>query len=391
MNIKKQVIDLLKRKPLLSVLLLFFLSIGFRLPFVLWEPGANLWAHTVALIDYSNASYLEGSTSRLGQPPMAFWLYDLLAKDGQGKLLAKVLFSLNLFLHALCAFLVYLTTTLLCLRKGLGPTYIPAIVATCVYLFLPSTLWFQGIIYGPETLAQVFFIGSVYASLKLRMRRKFVSLKYLFWYSILLLCFALTSWFGFVFGLVVAIYSISRWRRDQNYAHFVGVTMLTLLLSILLLIQGKYYQHGGLSFIDYMIQKLSQQNSLNRQAYLLGIPNNVGASLVNYIILLAPIIPLACTLAYFVVRNQGMKFVFTRNGLRFFGLAAWPIITLHCLLLSYSSQGFTSLYMAYFLSVLAGIFYHKLHNIKLLPLKTSLILLLLCLGISLVILQTLYI
>ena len=58
---------------------------------------------------------------------------------------------------------------------------------------------------------------------------------------------------------------------------------------------------------------------------------------------LAPIIPLACTLTYFVVRNRGMKFVFTRNGLRFFGLAAWPIITLHCLLLSYSSQGFTSL------------------------------------------------
>ena len=223
------------------------------------------------------------------------------------------------------------------------------------------------------------------------MRRKFVSLKYLFWYGILLLCFALTSWFGFVFGLVVAIYSIYRWKRDQHYAHFVGVTMLTLLLSILLLIQGKYYQHGGLSFIDYMIQKLSQQNSLDRQAYLLGIPNNVGTSLINYIILLAPIVPLACTLAYFVVRNRGMKFVFTRNGLRFFGLAAWPIITLHCLLLSYSSQGFTSLYMAYFLSVLVGVFYHKLHNIKLLPLKTSLTLLLLCLGISLVVLQTLYI
>ena len=97
----------------------------------------------------------------------------------------------------------------------------------------------------------------------------------------------------------------------------------------------------GLNFIDYMIQKLSQHNSLNRQAYLLGIPNNVGTSLFNYIILLAPIIPLACTLTYFVVRNRGMKFVFTRNGLRFFGLAAWPIITLHCLLLSYSSQGFT--------------------------------------------------
>lgn len=376
---------------MLSILLLFLLSIGFRLPFVLWEPGANLWTHTIDLIDQSNASYLESSASRLGQPPMAFWLYDLLAQDGEGKLRAQALFNLNLFLHALSAFLVYLTTTLLCLRKGLGPTYVPAIVATSVYLFLPSTLWFQGIVYGPETLAQVFFIGSVYASLKLWMRRKFVSLKYLFWYSILLLCFALTSWFGFVFGLVVAIYSIYRWKRDHHYAHFVGITMLTLLLSILLLIQGKYYQHGGLSFIDYMIQKLSHQNSLNRQAYLLGIPNNLGISLINYIILLAPIIPLACTLAYFVVRNRGMKFVFTRNGLRFFGLAAWPIITLHCLLLSYSSQGFTSLYLAYFLSVLVGVFYHKLHNIKLLPLKTSLTLLLLCLSISLIVLQTMYI
>ena len=56
---------------------------------------------------------------------------------------------------------------------------------------------------------------------------KFVSLKYLFWYSILLLCFTLTSWFGFVFGLVVAIYSFYRWQRDRYYAHFVGVTMLT--------------------------------------------------------------------------------------------------------------------------------------------------------------------
>ena len=245
---------------------------------------------------------------------MAFWLYDLLAQDGEGKLRAKALFNLNLFLHALSAFLVYLTTTLLCLRKGRGLTYIPAIVATSVYLFLPSTLWFQGSLRSRD-LSPVFFIGSVYASLKLWMRRRFVSLKYLNWYSILVLCFALTSWFGFVFGLVVAIYSIYRWKRDHHYAHFVGVTMLTLLLSILLLVQGKYYQHGGLNFIDYMIQKLSQHNSLNRQAYLLGIPNNVGTSLINYIILLAPIIPLACTLAYFVVRNRGMKFVFTRNGL----------------------------------------------------------------------------
>ena len=391
MTIIEQTKNVFRRHPLLSVLLLFVLSIGFRLPFVLWEPGANLWLDTIELVDKSNASYLESSESRLGQPPMAFWLYDLLANNSEGRLQDGALWGLNLFLHALSAFLVYLTTTLLCLRKGLGHTYVPAIVATSVYLFLPSTLWFQGVIYGPETLAQVFFMGSVYASLKLWMRKKFVSLKYLFWYSILLLCFTLTSWFGFVFGLVVAIYSFYRWQRDRYYAHFVGVTMLTLLVSILLLVQGKYYQHGGIGFFDFMMQKLSQHNSLNRQAYLLGIPNNLGASLVNYIILLAPIIPLACTLSYFVVRNQGMKFVFTRNGLRFFGLAAWPIITLHGLLLSYSSQGFTSLYMAYFLSVLVGIFYHKLHNIKLLPLSISLLLLLLCLGISLGILQTLYV
>ena len=141
-----------------------------------------------------------------------------------------------------------------------------------------------------------------------------------------------------------------------------------------------------------MIQKLSQHNSLNRQAYLLGIPKQCGDKSyqlhhtpgTNYSISLYP--------SLFCGSKPGNEIcLYLETGLRFFGLAAWPIITLHCLLLSYSSQGFTSLYMAYFLSVLVGVFYHKLHNIKLLPLKTSLTLLLLCLGISLIVLQTMYI
>lgn len=375
--------------PLLWIGILFILSLGFRLPFALIGSSSNLWIEALDIVYANNATYLEDTSSSLGQPPMAFWIHGIFGKNSIG-INASVTLGLNLFLHALSGILVYLTTTLLCLRKGLGSTYVPAIVATCVYFFLPATLWFQGYIYGPETLAQVFFMGSVYTSLKLLMRKRFVSLKYLFWYSVLLFCFTLTSWFGFIFGLVVALYSLYRWQRDQNYAHFVGVTLLTLLLSIVLLVQAKYYQHGGINFIDFMSQKLSDHNSMNRNDFLLGIPKNIMTSIGNYVLLLAPIVPLACILIYFVVRNRGMKFVFTRNGLRFFGLAAWPVISLHILLLSYASQGFTTLYMAYFLSVLVGIFYNKLNAIRLLPLRTSILLLVLCLGTSFITLQALF-
>ena len=375
--------------PLLWIGILFVLSLGFRLPFVLVGSSSNLWIEALDIVHANNAAYLEDTHSSLGQPPMAFWIHGVFGKNSIG-INAPAILGFNLFLHALSGVLVYLTTTLLCLRKGLGSTYVPAIVATCVYFFLPSTLWFQGYIYGPETLAQVFFIGSVYTSLKLLMRKRFVSFKYLFWYSVLLFCFTLTSWFGFIFGLVVALYSLYRWQRDRNYAHFVGVTLLTLLLSIILLVQAKYYQHGGINFIDFMSQKLSDHNSLNRNDFLLGIPKNIITSIGNYVLLLAPIVPLACILVYFVMRNRGMKFVFTRNGLRFFGLAAWPVISLHILLLSYASQGFTTLYMAYFFSVLVGIFYNKLNAIRLLPIKTSIILLLLCLGTSFITLQALF-
>lgn len=306
-----------------------------------------------------------GTAYYVSHPPFAYLFPYFIFKLLNRPPTVAGLQAIHLALHWLSALFVYFTVCLLSFNRARNLPFIPALVAYVVYLFSPATLWFQGNVYMSDMLVQVPFITGTYTALKMIIRQKFHSPKYLFFYSVLLFIMLITSWLGYFFALGMMIYCLLHLNRNSGFKTILIATVAGVLLAIRFTVM-QYAQINGINaYLNEAVSRYLVRGSFSDldQGYFAFAKTYViylVRIFFNYIANYLPVYLVMIWFAYVSVSRRKMKILFTENGYRFIWLSVMPVLMLHFVFLEYSGQDFTTLYGAFFFSVLLGILYDKL-------------------------------
>jgi hypothetical protein len=247
-------------------------------------------------------------------------------------------------------------------------------VACVVYTFLPGTLWFQGNVYMSDMAVHLLFIIGVYTALKMIIRQKFYSPKYIFLYILCLALMLYTSWLGVFFAIGILVYSLLHVRGNKDFNVLIWATVITTILMLRLIVY-QYSQINGLeAYLMEMFNRYIQRGSLEGTdqglfhfmfAYLWLLKTLVYNYLIHYIVVYIVI----GLFVYLAASRKKLKIVFSENGYRFIWLSVLPVLLLHFFFLNYSVQDFTVLYASLFFSVLLGILYDKVKKSGAVPIR----------------------
>ena len=273
----------------------------------------------------------------------------------------------HLVVNFFSAAFIYLIICLLSIQKPFNKLFIPGLIGFAVYVFNPAVLWFQCNTYMSDMLVQLPFILAVYTILKLLMRKRFYSVKYLLYYALFLFLMIYTSWLGLFFAFAVLIYSLLKLREEKVFLPLILITVFVSFFTLVLIIE----QYGTINGLDaYIVQmqdRFSVRGSTSGDSFIRFVIIKIveiKTLLLNYITSYLPIFILIVSFVYLVVSKAKLGFVFTKNGIRFLWLSILPVVLLHFVLLNYSGHDFVSLYGSLFLSVVIGILYDKLKRGK---------------------------
>lgn len=275
----------------------------------------------------------------------------------------------HLFINFFSAAFIYLITCLLSIQRPFKQVFIPGLIAFTVYLFSPAVLWFQCNTYMSDTLVHLPFILAVYTILKLLMRKRFYSPKYLFYYALFLFLMIYTSFLGLFFAAAVFFYSLIKLRKENVFIPLMLITISVSFFTLFLIVK-QYSQINGLeAYILQMVDRFSERGGFNGSTFLNTLHkvlSNLKTIFINYGTSYLPIFVLLGIFAVLTLKKAKMGLVFTKNGYRFLWLSALPVLLLHFVLLNYSGHDFVMLYGSLFLSVLVGILYDKLKRAEVL-------------------------
>lgn len=305
----------------------------------------------------------KGNYYYVSHPPFAYILPHVVFRVINVKPTVLSIQIFHLVLNFISAFFIYLIICLLGQQRPFGSLYPAAVVGFLVYVFNPAVLWFQCNTYMSDMLVHVFFVIGVYIMLKLLMRKRFLSPKYLVYYGLVLFLMIYTSWLGLFFGFSVFFYSIIKLRNEKVFLPIIFITIGVTVATLCLIFQQYSSINGADAFVIQMLNRIGERGSVGGNGimgFLFTFLRGLKTLLINYGVLYLPIYLLLSTFAFLVLFKAKLRMVFTKNGYRFLWISTMPILLLHFFLLNYSGHNFTSLYGAVFLTVLIAILYDKL-------------------------------
>lgn len=393
------------RKTLPILLFIFLLSVLVRFPFLqnpLTYQNENLTATTLVILSVWNTDGLEeryslpsltyskpndknafsfddkhgflkdknGNYYHISYPPFSYYLAYSFYKIFPLEINEITLRYFSLFFHFLSGVFIYLIVCLLSYNKPQRDSiHLSGLVAFCVYIFNPAAMWYQGFVYHPDILVQCEYVALTYVTLKMIIRTRYRSFKYLFWFSFVNFLMVYTSWIGVLFSFTIIVYGIISMRKNYRFLPVIFLTVFTSGLAILFMIL-QYTQIAGIKAYLYEISKTLFAQGFTSHKGLLSFKDVLYNYLNSYLIFYLFLI------AFFLLAFLGpkMRVVFTKNGYRYMLLSGLPIVLFHIILLRYSSLEFTVLYGSIFLCVTIGILYDKIKLSKMMSITTSRIL-----------------
>ncbi|HLP19054.1 MAG TPA: hypothetical protein VK174_02060 [Chitinophagales bacterium] len=318
----------------------------------------------------------EGNYYYVSHPPFAYYAPFFVFKLLHIRPDVLPLQIFNLLLHFISGLFVYFTVCLLSFNRARSLPYRSAIVAFTIYIFLPVTLWFQGNVYMSDMAVHLLFVIGVYTALKMIIRRKFYSPKYIFFYVLTLALMIYTSWLGVFFAGGVIVYSLLHIRGElKGFRVLLWSTVIVTLLMLRLIVY-QYSQINGVgAYIEEMLSRYIVRGSLEGTdqglwsfmfSYLWLIKTLFYNYIIHYIVMYA----LIGAFLYLAFSRKKLKIVFSENGYRFIWLSVTPVVLLHVVFLNYSVQDFSVLYASLFFSVVLGMLYDKVKKSGAVPLRT---------------------
>ena len=177
--------------------------------------------------------------------------YFFLSFFGGPSVLGLQIFSL--FVHLFCALLIIKISHWFLDKNNLNTSY--SIVSGIVYLFLPVTLWFHGNGYTHHSMVVLFFLASVFYTLKVF--EKEGGRKELLLLLISLFLTIYTEWIGCF--LAFTIFSISIYKRNKS---ILFISVLSVVLALGLIIWQYSSLIGFSNFINYLKDRFSVRTNL---------------------------------------------------------------------------------------------------------------------------------
>lgn len=332
----------------------------------------------------------EGNYYYVSHPPFAYYFPYFFFKLFHIRPDVLPLQILNLCFHFISGLFVYFTVCLLSFSRARALPYRSAIVAFAIYIFMPVTLWFQGNVYMSDMAVHLLFVIGVYTALKMIIRRKFYSPKYLFFYCLTLALMIYTSWLGVFFAFGVLVYSLLHVRGEIKGFRMLLWSTIIIALIMLRLIVYQYSQiNGVMAYIEEMMSRYVVRGSLEETdqglwhfmfSYLWLIKTLIYNYVMHYIVIYLAI----AAFMWLAISRKKLKIVFSENGYRFIWLSVMPVVLLHVFFLNYSVQDFSALYASLFFAVLGGILYDKVKKSGAIPLRRMQIALVVVLALMVV-------
>lgn len=321
------------------------------------NQNSNDLAHEKITLSDKQGNYYDVS-----HPPFAYIFPYVVFKLLQVKPGILSLQVFQLVLHFFTAGFIYLIICLLSIQKPFRQLFIPAFIGFVVYLFSPGVMWFQTNVYMGDVLVHFPFVLLVYTILKLLMRQRFYSTKYLVYYAFFLFLAIYTSWLGLFFAFAVFLYALIKLRYQKVFLPLIFITLGVSFFSIYLVFRQYSLVNGSEAYLRELLHHFTSKKVLEQSFFSLLWQKiiELKALLSAYLSFYLPLFGLLFFFVILSTTHSKMKMVFTKNGYRFLWLSTLPVLLFHFFLLGWSKYDFVALYGSLFLSVLIGILYDKM-------------------------------
>lgn len=305
------------------------------------NKGINNWASPTGNLRDDSGKYYY-----ISHPPLAYFIPYLLFEMTGSAPSAFGLQIINLIAHFFSAFGVFLIARLFMSRP------VVPILAFVLYVFTPSSLWFQSNVYMSDMLVMPFFIFAVYFLLRYR---RSSSKAHLVCFLLMLAIAIYTSWLGAFLAFVVFLFGLRKADRDLRLSLLTAITTLIVLLGILL-----HYAAiaGWENLVDTLGHRLSQRGALggNDPGFLAWI-KMVGLLFYNHATGYTVLI-LLLLFGFLKFRKDLQSDVRWKEIIRFAGL---PVLLLNIALLNYAGHDFVALYSGMFIVLAIGLGLERAH------------------------------
>lgn len=357
----------MKRRPLLWVALFLAVYIASLLVFIsaLHIVPEVYSQNALSIVDYWKSNSIINSgfvpifihngapTPYLSHPPLAYYfLFVFNSIFG-----FKSYFVLNSLLVAISAFFLYLTICLLSVKRAKTEFSLYAWIGMVIFLTSYPILRFQFFNYHPDIFVLPFLIVSQYVFLKLLMKERYRSLKYLFLVGLFLAFMSYSSWFGAVFNFIIVLIALVNLRKGYKLVSYIILASL-VTVSITMLIYGQYSFHGGWKNVIFYFK-----DTYWRESPFYGYLKQSGIQIIVHTLKNLGVLILSLMgLVIMSALAKKRKFLFTKNGYRYLVLSLLPVVIYSLVLIHYFQNTFTSLYFTAPLIACIAIWLEKLYK-----------------------------
>lgn len=272
----------------------------------------------------------------------------------------------SLILNFFSAFFVFLIIKKLTQKFYQNKLNYPALFGFALYLFFPTTLWFQSNVFMADMMVQPLFIVGVYLFTKITTGEK--EKKSLYWLLGLINFFMIyTEWLGIFFAFSVFIYCLFNYKKDGSKQMLISIITSTFF-SLTLFI----WQFSQIDGLKNLLQTLS-----NKYLIRSGLSNEKAESDLNYLnpvswdyliakfawgYLAEIIIALISALFYLKNKLKDKKWIsFNRPEKITIYIALLPAVLHHLIFFNFTViHSFSLLKDAVFIALIVALFYHYL-------------------------------
>jgi hypothetical protein len=313
-----------------------------------WEKQGLISSHFIPRT--SNDSV---HTFSFSHPPFSYYFLYLVNKISG----SKYHFIASALLTIVSAIFVYLTILLLTLKKAKSEFSIFAFIGVIIYTTHPSVLKYQVYNFHPDIFVQTLLIISIYIFIKVMMKERFHSPKYLFSFGLCLFLMNYSSWFGVIFSAIIFLLGLINLRRGYRFVAYLIINFVVLFVAVGLVFTQYASIGGWKNLVYYFKDTYVQESFLEGHIYqttfqiVAQILKNVGNLLIVIFILI-----------FMSIKNRQRKFIFTKNGYRYVVISVLPVVLYSFVFIQYFQNSYTSIYLITPLTVIIAIWLEKMYK-----------------------------
>lgn len=167
----------------------------------------------------------------------------------------------GIFIHLLCSFLILLVVLEFYGKSIRETIFLPAFLASAVYMFASGNLWFHSNIYFVDCLVPVFIIGVLLVIVKfLRHPEKLGSVRLLLLLGVLNFLGSYTEWLQVFFAFTICVFAFVAGFRNRKYFRLWAVMVVSTLLPVALTI-WQYTSIAGFAELEKQsVEKYNQRS-----------------------------------------------------------------------------------------------------------------------------------